>query len=181
MLSPFNLPFIGDKSLGMLEAAGEVYPDSKYQRRMVHFYRDVFSVVPRGKMKRVAKMLKAIHAQESKKAAREKAMAVTAELRQMKLPEAAKKVEEGIEETLAYMDFPSERRTKIRTNNVLERLNREARRRMRVVGAFPDGNSALLLVRARLRHMAGTQWGSKRYMSMKRFEGFGPIYDERVG
>ena len=112
-------------------------------------------------------MLKAIHAQESKKAAREKAKSVAEELRTMKLSEAAKKVEDGIEETLTYCDFPSEHWTRIRTNNVMERLNREIRRRTRVVGCFPDGNSALMLVCARLRHVAGTQWGNKKYMDMK--------------
>ena len=88
----------------------------------------------------------------------------------MKLPEAAKKVEAGIEETLTYADFPTEHWTRIRTNNVIERLNREIRRRTRVVGAFPDGNSALMLVCARLRHVAGSQWGSKKYMNMKHLE-----------
>ena len=48
-----------------------------------------------------------------------------------------------------------------------ELLNREIRRRTRVVGTFPDGNSALMLVCARLRHVAGTQWGCKKYMNMK--------------
>ena len=161
---------VGDKCLGMLEAVGEVFPEAKYQRCTVHFYRNVFSVVPKSKVKNVAKMLKAIHAQESKKASREKAKAVVAELKSMKLPEAAKKVEAGIEETLTYCDFPSEHWTKIRTNNVIERMNREIRRRTRVVGAFPDGNSALMLVCARLRHVAGTQWGSKKYMNMKHLE-----------
>ncbi len=75
-----------------------------------------------------------------------------AELRAMKLKETAKKVEDGIEETLTYCDFPSEHWTRIRTNNVIERLNREISRRTRVVGTFPDGNSALMLVCARLRH-----------------------------
>lgn len=161
---------VGDKCMGMLEAVYEVFPDTKYQRCTVHFYRNVFSVTPRSKVKLVAKMLKAIHAQESKKAAREKAKAVIAELRTMKLPEAAKKVEDSIEETLTYSDFPFEHWTRIRTNNVIERLNREIRRRTRVVGAFPDGNSALMLVCARLRHVAGTQWGNKKYMNMKHFE-----------
>ena len=114
----------------------------------------------------VAKMLKAIHAQESKKSAREKARAVVEELRSMKLKEAAKKVEDGIEETLTYCDFPGEHWTRIRTNNVIERLNREIRRRTRVVGSFPDGNSALMLVCARLRHVAGTQWGNKKYRQL---------------
>ena len=94
---------VGDKCMGMLEAVGEVFPDAKYQRCTVHFYRNVFSVVPKSKVKIVAKMLKAIHAQESKKASREKAKAVVAELRAMKLKEAAKKVEDGIEETLTYI------------------------------------------------------------------------------
>ncbi|MBU5458435.1 IS256 family transposase [Oscillibacter sp. MSJ-31] len=161
---------VGDKCMGMLEAVGEVFPDAKYQRCTVHFYRNVFSVVPKSKVKIVAKMLKAIHAQESKKASREKAKAVVSELRAMKLKEAAKKIEDGIEETLTYCDFPSEHWTRIRTNNVIERLNREIRRRTRVVGTFPDGNSALMLVCARLRHVAGTQWGSKRYMNMKHLE-----------
>jgi len=163
---------VGDKCLGMLESIGEVYPEAKYQRCVVHFYRNMFSVVPRSKMKSVAKMLKAIHSQESKKAAREKAKAVIEELRQMKLKEAADKLEKGIEETLAYMAFPYEHWSKIRTTNLVERINREIKRRTRVVGTFPDGNSALMLVCARLRHVAGTQWGVKRYMNMKHLENY---------
>lgn len=161
---------VGDKILGMLEAVVEAFPDAKYQRCTVHFYRNVFSVTPRSKVKLVAKMLKAIHAQESKKAARAKASLVVEELRAIKLPEAAKKVEDGIEETLTYADFPTEHWSRIRTNNAIERLNREIRRRTRVVGAFSDGNSALMLVCARLRHVAGTQWGNKKYMNMKHLE-----------
>ena len=103
-------------------------------------------------------------------AAREKAKAVVAQLRELKLKEAAKKVEDSVDETLTYCDFPSEHWTRIRTNNVIERLNREIRRRTRVVGTFPDGNSALMLVCARLRHVAGTQWGNKKYMNMKHLE-----------
>ena len=67
---------------------------------------------------------------------------------------------------MTYCDFPSEHWTRIRTNNVIERLNREIRR-TRVVGMFPDGNSALMLVCARLRHVAGSQRGNKKYMNMK--------------
>lgn len=99
----------------MLEAVGEVFPDAKYQRCIVHFYRNVFSVVHKSKVKQVAKMLKAIHAQESRKASREKAKAIVAELKAMKLPETAKKVADGIDETLTYCDFPSEHWTRIRT------------------------------------------------------------------
>ena len=161
---------IGDKCLGMLESVYDVFPEAKYQRCTVHFYRNVFSVVPRSKIKIVAKMLKAIHAQESKSAAKEKAKQVAQSLREMKLKEAATKIENSIDETLTYTEFPFEHWTRIRTNNVIERLNREIRRRTRVVGTFPDGQSALMLVCARLRHVAGTQWGSKKYMNMKHLE-----------
>ena len=99
---------VGDKCLGMLEAVGEVFPEAKYQRCIVHFYRNVFTVTPRGKMRDVTHMLKAIHAQETREAAREKAQAVVQKLREMRLKEAAKKVEDGIEETLTYYAFPSE-------------------------------------------------------------------------
>lgn len=95
--------FIGDKNLGLLEAVNDVFPDAKYQRYTVHFYRNVFSVTPRSRMKEVAAMLKAIHAQENKEAAKEKAAAVAAKLREMKLKEAAKKIEDGINETLTYI------------------------------------------------------------------------------
>jgi transposase-like protein len=88
----------------------------------------------------------------------------------MKLHEAAKKLEAGIEETLTYMSFPSEHWSKIRTTNTIERMNREIKRRTKVVGTFPDGNSALMLVCARLRYVAGSHWGSKRYLNMKRLE-----------
>ena len=99
---------MGDKCLGMLEAAGEVFPEARYQRCVVHFYRNVFSTVPGAKIKNVALMLKAIHAQESKETARKKSAAVTEELQNMKLKEAAKKVSDSVEEPITYMDFPSE-------------------------------------------------------------------------
>ena len=67
---------IGDKSLGMLESLEEVYPDTKYQRCTVHFYRNVFSVTPRKLMREVSMMLKAIHAQENREAAIKKPKAL---------------------------------------------------------------------------------------------------------
>ena len=84
----------------------------------------------------------------------------------MRLGKAAGLVRAGIEETLAYMAFPREHWRSLRTNNMLERLMRELRRRTRVVGCFPDGESALMLVGARLRHVAGTKWGTRRYLDM---------------
>ncbi len=158
---------IGDKCLGMLEFIPEVFPEARYQRCTVHFYRNIFSVIPRMKMQEVIRMLKAIHSQEDKQAAREKAKMVVAKLREMKLSAAAKKLEDGIEETLTYMEFPVQHWHRIRINNLTERVNREVRRRTRSIGAFPDGNSALMLVCARLRYVASNDWGQKRYLNMK--------------
>ena len=162
--------FVGDKCLGLIEALIETYPLARFQRYMVHFYRNVFSVVPRGKVKQMAAMLKAIHAQEDKGAALEKLEDVVGKLKEMKLFEAARKVEETGLETLVYMDFPREHWRRIRSNNAMERLNREIRRRTRTVGAFPDGQSALMLVCARLRYMQDSLWGQKTYLNMQHLE-----------
>jgi putative transposase len=159
---------ISDKCLGLVEALGEFFPEAQWQRCVVHWYRNVFTAVPKGKVKAVAAMLKAIHAQEDRQAARKKAEDVVAKLEAMKLGKAAQIVREGVDETLSYMRFPTEHWRQIRTNNPLERIMREIRRRTRVVGCFPDGRSALMLVAARLRHIAGTRWGTKRYLDMER-------------
>ena len=164
-LGPVKL-FISDKCMGLVESLAEYYPEAQWQRCTVHFYRNVFTNVPSTKVKEVAAMLKAIHAQEDRQAALEKAAAVIEKLKGMKLATAAKTVEEGIRETLTYTSFPREHWRKLRTNNPMERIMREIRRRTRVVGNFPDGNSALMLVTTRLRYISGREWGLKRYMNM---------------
>jgi len=160
--------FVSDKCLGLVESLADFYPTAKWQRCVVHFYRNVFTAVPKGRVKEVAAMLKAIHAQEDRAAAEEKIASVTKKLRAMKLSNAAKIVEEGAKETLSYYAFPSQHWRSLRTNNPLERLMREIRRRTRVVGAFPDGQSALMLVAARLRHVSATRWGTRQYLNMDR-------------
>ena len=155
---------ISDACVGLLDSVGEVYPNAKWQR---HFYRNVFSVLPRGKIREVAMMLKAIHASEDRQAALEKADGVIQKLQERKLAQAAEKIKDSILETLTYYEFPSAHWRRIRTNNPLERILREVRRRTRVVGAFPDGQSALMLVAARLRHIAGSRWGSRAYLNMQ--------------
>ena len=169
---------VSDKCLGLVEAAGEFYPEATWQRCMVHWYRNVMSVVPRNKVKEVMAMLKAIHAQEDRQAARDKARLVAEKLDAMRLSQAATIVRDGVDETLSYMAFPREHWTRIRTNNVLERIMREIRRRTRVVGNFPDGKSAVMLVAARLRHIAGTRWGKRVYLDMERLrEAIAPPID----
>jgi putative transposase len=160
--------FVSDKCLGLVESLAEFYPEARWQRCAVHFYRNVFTAVPPTKVKEVAAMLKAIHAQEDRDSAEGKARQVVEKLEGLRLAKAASLVREGIAETLTYMAFPREHWRSLRTNNLLERVMRELRRRTRVVGCFPDGESALMLVGARLRHVAGTKWGLRRYLDMGR-------------
>jgi transposase-like protein len=157
-----------DKCLGLVEAVGETFPEAMWQRCIVHFYRNVFSEVPTAKVKEVAAMLKAIHGQEDREAALAKAAVIVDKLEGMRLMKAARIVRDGVGETLTYMSFPREHWVRLRTNNMLERIMKEIRRRTRVVGSFPDGESALMLVAARLRHIAGTKWGTRRYLDMTR-------------
>ena len=165
---------ISDACRGLVESIAEYLPEARWQRCMVHFYRNVFSHVPSTKVREVSHLLKAIHAQESQAAAAEKAESVIADLRRRRLTRAAELVEESIGETLTYYAFPDSHWIKIRTNNPLERIMKEIRRRTKVVGAFPDGNSCLNLAAARLRHIAGTQWSSRKYMNMA------PLYADQT-
>src|SRR5262245_4385437 len=142
-----------DACIGRAESAAEFFPDAAWQRCV----------------------LKAIHASEDLAAARGKAIRVIEKLRGLRLTRAAELVEAAIEETLAYYAFPEEHWRRIRTNNPLERILREIRRRTRVVGAFPDGQSALNLAAARLRHIAGTAWSTKRYLNIE------PLKDQMKG
>jgi len=169
---------VSDKCVGLVEAVGQCFPKAQWPRCVFHFHRNILSKVSREKIPEVVPMLKAIQAQEDRKAAMEKAASVKEKLLAMRLGAAAKVLEAGLGESLAYMSFPREHWIRIRTNNAMERLNREIRRRTRVVGNFPDGQSALMLVAARLRHVAGTQWGVRRYLDMDRFEYQKPTKEE---
>jgi putative transposase len=169
---------ISDACRGLIEAVAELYPEALWQRCVVHWYRNVFSHSPRGKIPEVARMLKAIHAQEDRTSATAKLTEVVAKLRAMKLTRAAELVANHGQETLTYFAYPSNHWRQIKTNNPLERLIREIRRRTRVVGAFPDGQSALMLVAARLRHVASTRWGKRRYLAMETL--LNPIHQEEA-
>ena len=159
---------VGDKCLGLIEAIKEVYPEAAYQRCMVHFMRNILTAVPRTRSKEVGAKLKAIFAQEDRLACEAKAADVVRFLRENKMRAAANTLENGISEALSYTAFPREHWLKIRSNNGIERINREIRRRTNSVGCFPDGNSALMLVCARLRYVSASDWGVKTYLNMER-------------
>ena len=162
----------GDRCAGLVAAVNELLPGARYQRCMVHFERNILAKVNPKNRDWAADALKAIFSMESRDKALEKAESVAKDMEARKLREAAKCLREGIGETTTYLldDYPREHRRRIRTNNMIERLNREIRRRTRVVGSFPDGRSALMLICARTRYVTANEWSTRRYLDMSRFD-----------
>ena len=160
----------GDRCAGLVAAVNELLPGARYQRCMVHFERNILAKVNPKNRDWAADALKAIFSMESRDKALEKAESVAKDMEARKLREAAKCLREGIGETTTYLldDYPREHRRRIRTNNMSERLNREIRRRTRVVGSFPDGRSALMLICARVRYVTSSEWSTRRYLDMSR-------------
>ena len=106
---------ISDACRGLMESAAEYLPDARWQRCMVHFYRNIFSHVPATKVREVSHMLKAIHSQENRNAADRKARAIVEGLRAGRMNTAADLVERSVHETLTYYAFPDIHWHKIRT------------------------------------------------------------------
>ena len=163
---------VGDRCAGLVSTVNSMLPNAKYQRCMVHFMRNVLSKVPPIHREWASAALKAVFAMESRESALDKAEQVAAEMRSRRLRAAANCLREGVGETTTYLldEFPDGHRRRIRTNNMIERPDREIRRRTRVVGGFPDGNSALMLVCARIRYVTANEWSTRRYLDMSRFD-----------
>ena len=163
---------VGDRCAGLVSTVDSMLPKARYQRCMVHFLRNVLSKTPPSHREWASAALKAVFAMKSRESALDKAETVAAEMEARRLKAAANCLREGIGETTAYLlpEFPDGHRRRIRTNNMIERPNREIRRRTRVVGSFPDGNSALMLVCARIRYVAANEWSNRRYLDMFRLD-----------
>ena len=148
---------VGDRCAGLVATVGSMLPKAKYQRCMVHFMRNVLSKVPPIHREWASAALKAVFAMESRESALDKAEQVAAEMRSRRLRAAANCLREGVGETTTYLldEFPDGHRRRIRTNNMIERLNREIRRRTRVVGASRREQRAHARLRAHpVRHSA---------------------------
>ena len=163
---------VGDRCAGLVSTVNSMLPKARYQRCMVHFMRNVLSRTPPTHRQWASAALKAIFAMESRESALAKAESVAAEMEARRLKAAANCLREGVGETTTYLlpEFPDGHRRRIRTNNMIERLNREIRRRTRVVGSFPNGNSALMLVCARIRYVTDNEWSTRRYLDMSRLD-----------
>jgi len=156
---------VSNDHLGIREALAECFPQADWQRLTVHFYRNILSFCPRRLREDLTASLKIIHNRESASEAQAKAEREVASWRKP-LPEACSVLEEGLEDTLTFYSYPRSHWRHIRSNNPTERLFREVRRRTRVVGAFPDLTSCLMLACARLKWTEEKRWEKKRYMDI---------------
>lgn len=148
----------GDKADGMVGGIAEVFPEADHQRCTAHFHRNTLSKTTQSKRSRVAATPKTINAMESREAAKAKALEVATALDAMGLKGAAKIVRDDCTETMTYVRFPRERWRRMRTNNVIERLDCEIRGRTNIVGTSPDGKSTLMPAAARPKYVAKNEW-----------------------
>ena len=134
-----------DAHAGLRAAICRYFQGAAWQRCQVHFLREAQGKVLLKYRKELSADISEIFEASSKKKAMKKALEV-ADRRQKSAPRVASMIDEGIEDCLSVLGFPKEHQVHIRTNNPMERLNREIRRRDRVIGIFPNEASALRLI-----------------------------------
>ena len=160
---------ISDACQGLKAAVQDFLPQAAWQRCTVHVMRNVLEKVPQTRRAEVAAALKTIWHQESAQEAHHKAQRVLEQF-QKSLPAAMRTLEAALADSLTFYRYPREHWKMLRTNNPLERLLKEVRRRTKVAEQFPSEENALLLVTARLRRIHES-WQERRYLDMQ------PLYE----
>lgn len=160
---------VSDACAGLKAAVADFLPQARWQRCTVHVMRNVLDKVPQRRRAEVAASLKTLWHQENAEEARHKAARVMEQYR-TSLPAAMRTLEGALEDSLTFYACPREHWKMLRTNNPLERLMKEIRRRTKVAEQFPNEDSALLLVTARLKRIHES-WAERRYLDMA------PLYE----
>jgi putative transposase len=155
---------VSDAHQGLKDAIASCLPGASWQRCRAHFMRNLMSKVPKASQDLVATVVRSIYAQPDRKSVEAQHAAVVDQL-EARFPEAAAMLEEAREDILAFATFPKEHWRQIWSNNPLERLNREIRRRTDVVGIFPNRASVVRLVGAVLSEQHDEWQVARRYMS----------------
>jgi len=153
-----------DAHPGLVDAIAATLPGACWQRCRTHFMRNLLTRVPKSAQSFVATMVRTIFAQPDAATVREQHARIVAQLEQ-RFPEAAALLDEVAPDLLAFTGFPKEHWRQLWSNNSLERLNKEIRRRTDVVGIFPDRNSIVRLVGAVLAEQSDEWAVARRYMS----------------
>ena len=155
---------VSDAHKGLVAAIGECFPGVSWQRCKVHFMRNILVHVPHKEKERFAGLLKGIWMTADPAIAKQRARELADEYR-AKCPKAIDTLEEGLEDALTFLSFPSLDSRKVSSNNMLERLNREIRRRTKVVGIFPNPDSYLRLITVYLMEYSEDWSVTKAYLS----------------
>ena len=156
---------ISDAHEGLKAAVAKVL-SATWQRCRVHFLRNALAYANKGQRQMVFALINTIFAQETAQAAHAQWRVVSDQLRE-KFPRLAAMMDGAEQEVLSFMDFPKEHRVKIHSTNVLERLNGEIKRRVDVVGIFPNEAAIRRLVGALLLEQNDEYAIQKRYMSVE--------------
>jgi putative transposase len=152
-----------DAHRGLNGAVETVLQGASWQRCRVHFMRNALSLVPKGAQQMVGATIRTVFAQPDAQSAREQWRRV-ADGFHSRFPKLAELMDEAEEDVLAYAVFPAEHWQKIWSNNPLERLNKEVKRRTEVVGIFPNEGAVVRLVGAILSEQHELEWQvGKRY------------------
>ena len=153
-----------DAHPGLVDAIAATLPGAAWQRCRTHFMRNLLTRVPKAAQGFVATMVRSIFAQPDADSVREQQARVVSQL-EGRFPEAAALLDDAGPEILAFTAFPKEHWRQLWSNNSLERLNREIRRRTDVVGIFPDRPSIVRLIGALLAEQHDEWAVVRRYMS----------------
>ena len=155
---------VGDRTPAAMQATKRVFPHAAYQACTTQFREHALALTSGAELFRVTEVVQQIHANANARAAREAAARAAATLRSLELGEVASFIEEAIGDTLTFYRFPKAHWPVIHSNDSLRRILREVRERARVVGAFSDNQSAVVMVGARLRQIARKTWDRYRYL-----------------
>jgi transposase-like protein len=153
-----------DAHPGLVDAIAATLPGASWQRCRTHFMRNLLTRVPKSTQSFVATMVRSIFAQPDAETVHEQHRRIADQL-ETRFPQAATLLDEAGPEILAFTSFPKEHWRQLWSNNSLERLNKEIRRRTDVVGVFPDRPSIVRLVGAVLAEQHDEWQVTRRYMS----------------
>jgi putative transposase len=157
---------ISDAHSGLKAAIASVLQGAAWQRCRVHFVRDALALVPRSAQQMVAATIRTVFAQPDAASARATWRRV-ADSFQARFPRVAELLNEAEDEVLAYLTFPHEHWHQIWSNNPLERLNKEIKRRTDVVGIFPNTPAVVRLVGSVLAEQHDEWQVARRYFSVE--------------
>ena len=168
--------FISDAHQGIQAAVRKEWIGASWQRCKVHFMRNILAKVPHRHKANLSEQLKQIWLQPDRRSAERLAELLIKEY-EGKYPEAMRCLEEGLEDSLQFYNFPEIDKRRISSTNVLERTNREIRRRSRVVGVFPSIESYLRLVTAYLIEYTEDWANENAYIKADKL---GPVLEQEL-